>query len=79
MRNVVINGTKFTTFRKGGETFLCTGNVTGEIKFAWSGEFNDYYTVEGATSVVSGNKSVEDLYEEWLDHTEFYRSIGIQF
>jgi hypothetical protein len=79
MRNITINGVKFSTFEHAGETYLCTGNPTGKFQFDYAGEFNDYYTVEGATSVVSGNKSVEDLYEEWLDRTEFYRSIGIRF
>ena len=76
MRNVVINGTKFTTFQKGGETFLCTGdNVTGEIKLDHVGEICDYYSVIGATSVVSGTESIDELYAEWLIRTEFQRSV----
>ena len=79
MKKFVKNGTQFTVFEKYGETFLCTGNVTGEIKFDFAGEVADYYDVVGATSVVSGTGNVDELYEEWIRQTEFYRSIGIQF
>ena len=81
MRNVVINGTKFTMFERNGERFLCTGDVTGKFQFNFAGEVADYYTVVGATSVVSGDIGVttDELYNKWLKSTEFYRSIGIQF
>ena len=79
MRNVVINGTKFSVFERDGVKYLCTGSPTGKLKFAWSGEVADYYTVAGATSVVSGNCDIDELYEKWLEATEFYRSIGISF
>ena len=73
------NGTTFTTFVLNGERYLCTGNLTGEIKFDFTGEICDYCTVVGATSVVSGKKSIDELYKEWLKATEFYRVIGIAF
>lgn len=80
MENIIIGGTKFTTFIKNGERYLCTGEPTGELKFSWAGEICDYYTVAGATSVVSGNETVEALYAKWLDHTEFQRNVlGIEF
>lgn len=80
MRRFERNGTQFTVFEKNGETFLCTGtDVTGKLKFDYAGEIADYYDVVGATSVVSGTGSVDELYAKWLSATEFYRSIGIQF
>ena len=79
MMKFVKNGVQFTSFVRDGERYLCTGNPTGAFKFTYAGEFNDYYTVAGATSVVSGSLSVDELYAEWLERTEFYRSIGIRF
>ena len=80
MRNITINGVKFSTFEHGGETFLCTGSPTGKLKFEFAGEMGDIYSVTGATSVVSGNLSVDELYTMWLDRTEFYREVlGIEF
>jgi len=79
MKKFVRNGVKFTMFEKYGETYLCTGEPTGELKLDYVGEICDYATVAGATSVVSGKCSVDELYAEWLERTEFYRSIGIRF
>ena len=79
MRTIIINGVRFTTFVRNGERYLCTGDVDGTVKFAFAGEVADYCTVVGATSVVSGNLTVHELYEKWLDRTEFYRSIGLKF
>ena len=80
MRKFVKNGVQFTSFEHDGEVFLCTGSPTGEFKFDFAGEVADVYRVIGATSVVSGRgKTIDELYADWLDHTAFYRSIGIQF
>lgn len=79
MENIIIGGTKFTTFVKDGIRYLCTGEVTGKLKFAWAGEVADYAYVEGATSMVSGTASIDELYEKWLGSTEFYRSIGVKY
>lgn len=75
------NGVQFTTFERNGERYLCTGNVTGEIKIDFIGELGDYCTVTGATSVVSGkNKTVDELYRDWLKITEFERNeLGIEY
>lgn len=55
------NGVMFTAFEHNGETYLCTGNPTGELKLEFIGEIGDYCYVVGATSVVSGkNKSVDE-------------------
>jgi hypothetical protein len=79
MRKFERNGTIFTMFEKNGEQYLCTGNPTGELKFDFAGEICDYCRVVGATSVVSGTGTIDELYNEWLEATSFYRSIGIQF
>ena len=79
MKRFERNGTIFTAFEHAGETYLCTGNPTGKFQFDYAGEFNDYYTVAGATSVVSGTGTIDELYEKWLSATEFYRSIGIRY
>lgn len=81
MENIIIGGTRFSTFIRNGERYLCTGSPTGEIKFAWAGEIADYCVVTGATSVVSGvNATVDELYTMWLDRTEFQREVlGITF
>lgn len=75
------NGTTFTTFVLNDERYLCTGNPTGELKFDFTGEIYDYCTVVGATSVVAGrNKTVDQLYAEWLEVTRFNREVlGIEF
>lgn len=73
------NGVYFTVFEKDGETYLCTGEPTGEIEFDYAGEFADYYGVIGATSVVSGKGKIDELYETWLVQTEFYRECGIKY
>ena len=74
------NGVRFTWFEKDGELYLCTGNPTGELKFIFSGDFGDYYEVVGTTSVVSGKKSRDELYAEWLEVTRFYRECcGIRY
>lgn len=73
------NGIVFTVFEKDGENYLCTGRVTGELKFNYAGEISDYYEVVGATSVVSGKKEVDELYQEWLEKTRFYRELGIKY
>lgn len=81
MENIIIDGINFTTFEKCGERYLCTGNVTGEIKIDFIGELGDYCTVIGATSVVSGkDKTVDELYSDWLKVTDFERNVlGITF
>jgi len=79
MRRFERNGTEFTVFQRDGETYLCTGNPSGRLKFAFIGEICDYCTVEGATSVVFGDGSIEELYNKWLSATEFYRSIGVKY
>ena len=80
MEKFVKNGVKFTSFERDGETYLRTGEPTGKLKFAWAGEVADYYTVVGATSVVSGNLSIDKLYTMWLDQTSFQREVlGIEF
>ena len=80
MENIIIGGTRFSTFIRNGERYLCTGNVDGTIKFDYAGEVADYYSVTGATSVVSGvNATVDELYQKWLEATSFYRSIGVEF
>jgi hypothetical protein len=73
------NGVMFTVFEKDGETYLCTGEPTGEIEFDYAGDVADYYEVVGATSVVSGKKSIDELYAEWLEVTKFYRECGIKY
>ena len=74
------DGVIFTVFSKDGIKYICTGKPTGEIEFTYSGEYLDYFVVVGATSVVAGkNKSIEELYAEWLECTEFVREHGIQF
>ena len=73
------DGVQFSVFEAGGETYLCTGEPTGELKFEFSGEIADYCTVVGATSVVSGAKNLDELYQEWLEVTEFERTLGIKF
>ena len=74
-------GMKFTVFQRDGEIYLCTGDPTGEFKFTYAGEFNDYYEVVGATSVVSGDagSSIDELYTKWLDQTSIYRELGIKY
>ena len=79
---ITIGGTKFTVFHHNGETYLCTGdNITGEIEFDHAGETGDYAVVVGATSVVSGKtNNIDELYEEWLRRTSFYREvIGVTY
>ena len=39
------DGVIFTVFEHNGETYLCTGEPTGEFHFDYAGEFIDYYTV----------------------------------
>lgn len=74
------NGVVFTTFESEGETYLCTGEPTGVVEFDYAGEYLDCYTVVGATSVVSGKgKSIDELYETWLEQTKFYRECGIKY
>lgn len=81
MEKIVINGTTFTTFAKDGEQYLCTGSPTSEFEFWFAGDINDHYKVVGATSVVAGrNKTVDQLYAEWLEVTRFSREVlGIEF
>lgn len=81
MRKFVKGGVLFTAFESDGVNYLCTGNPTGKFQFNFAGETADYYTVVGATSVVSGgiDATTDELYNKWLEATEFYRSIGIQF
>ena len=74
------DGVLFSSFTRNGKTFLCTGNPTGRIELAYIGEIADYYEVIGATSVVSGvNATVDELYNEWLDRTAFWRSVGAKY
>ena len=74
------NGVQFTVFERDGETYLCTGEPTGELRLSWAGEVADYCAVTGATSVVSGTASIDELYDKWLEQTKFYREVlGIQF
>ena len=79
MRKFERDGVMFSVFERDGERYLCTGNPTGKLKFDYAGEISDFYTVDGATSVVSGTETVEELYGKWLSATEFYRSIGIRY
>ena len=79
MRKFERNGVKFTVFERDGETYLCTGKPSGKFQFHFAGEVADYYDVVGATSVVSGTASIDELYEKWLETTQFYRSIGIKY
>lgn len=81
MENIIIGGTKFTAFESDGVNYLCTGAVTGELIFEFSGEVADYCSVKGATSVVARRgKTVDELYKEWLEQTKFYREVmGITF
>ena len=80
MKKFSRNGVNFSTFTRDGETYLCTGEPTGRLKLAYVGEIADYCTVEGATSVVSGVNTVDELYNKWLRATEFEREVlGIQF
>lgn len=69
------DGIMFTTFDHNGETYLCTGEPTSELEFDYAGEISDYYLVVGATSVVSGKKEVDELYQEWLEQTRFQREV----
>lgn len=75
------DGIIFTTFEHNGETYFCTGNPTGKLKIDFIGELGDYCTVIGATSVVSGkDKTVDELYSDWLSVTEFERNeLGIEY
>ena len=77
------NGVKFTTFVRDDERYLCTGeNVTGEIYFNFADDIFDHYTVVGTTSVVVGasTNSLDELYEKWLDKTQFDREVlGIKY
>ena len=76
------NGVKFTVFEKDGETYLCTGSPTGEIKFTFAGVVRDYVTVVGATTVVSGTAGscIDELYAEWRRITQFQREVlGIKY
>ena len=74
------NGVRFTVFEHNGETYLCTGEPTGGFKFDYAGDVADYYTVIGATSVVSGRgKSIDELYGDWLEQTEFTRNLGVKY
>lgn len=76
MIKFVKNGVVFSVFERDGETYLCTGkNVTGELKFEFVGEVADYCSVVGATSVVSGRGTVNELYEKWLATTSFHREV----
>ena len=79
MKKFVKNGTTFTVFEHDGETYLCTGNPTGKFQFNYAGEVADYYDVVGATSVVSGTGTIDELYNKWLEATKFYRSIGLVY
>ena len=80
MKKFERNGVLFSTFEKNGEQYLCTGSPTGELRFDYAGEVADYCRVVGATSVVSGNLSIDELYEKWLDRTSFYREVlGIRY
>ena len=79
MKKFERNGVLFSTFEKNGEQYLCTGSPTGELRFDYAGEVADYCRVVGATSVVSGTGTIDELYNEWLSATEFYRSIGIKY
>jgi len=79
MKKFERDGVMFSVFERDGETFLCTGSVSGKLKFDYAGEISDFYTVDGATSVVSGNCDIDELYEKWLSATEFYRSIGVKY
>lgn len=79
MRKFVKNGVQFTSFVRDGERYLCTGKPTGKFQFDYAGEVADYYDVVGATSVVSGTGTIDELYEKWLSATEFYRSIGVKY
>ena len=81
MRKFEKGGVMFTVLEHEGVNYLCTGNPTGEFKFTYAGEFNDYYEVVGATSVVSGDagSSIDELYTKWLDQTSIYREVGIKY
>jgi hypothetical protein len=81
MKKFVRNGVKFSIFERDGETYLCTGNPTGELKFDFAGEVADYAVVVGATSVVSGETDdLDELYEKWLHQTSFHREVlGVKY
>lgn len=82
MKKLEINGITFTVFEEGHKVYFCTGEPTGELRFDWAGEVADYYTVVGATSVVSApiSTTVDELYKAWLIETEFYREVlGAKF
>ena len=78
-RTFVKDGVKFFFFKDNGEKILCTGNPTGTITFECVGDVADIYTLNGATSVVSGCGSLSELYQKWLRVTSFPREVGLTF
>ena len=70
-------GVKFYFFKNNGEKVLCTGNPTGTTTLSDVNEVADIYTLDGATSVVTGSESLTDLYAKWLRVTEFQRDVGL--
>ena len=71
------DGIKFFFFKDNGEKILCTGNPTGTTTLSDVNEVADIYTLDGATSVVTGNESLSSLYQKWLRNTSFLREVGL--
>ena len=71
------DGVKFYFFKNNGEKVLCTGNPTGTTTLSDVNEVADIYTLDGATSVVTGNESLSSLYQKWLRNTSFLREVGM--
>ena len=71
------DGVKFFFFKNNGEKILCTGEPTGTTTLSDVNEVADIYTLDGATSVVSGCGSLSSLYQKWLRVTEFPREVGL--
>ena len=71
------DGVKFYFFKNNGEKVLCTGNPTGTTTLSDVNEVADIYTLDGATSVVTGNESLSSLYQKWLRNTSFLREVGL--
>lgn len=76
------DGIQFTTYVRNGYRVLATGPITGEIEFAFEGEFQGYEKVVGASSLVFGGEdsTLEQLYSKWKKDVEFEREVlGIEF
>ena len=76
-RTFVKDDVKFFFFKNNGEKILCTGEPTGTTTLSDVNEVADIYTLDGATSVVTGNESLSSLYQKWLRNTSFLREVGL--